>query len=70
VSGKEDSLDGLKENVIVGRLILAGTGSVMNRLRRIAADRDKAIIAQREAEAPALDVQESSFEDAQVAAND
>jgi hypothetical protein len=42
----------------------------MNRLRRIAADRDKAIIAQREVEAPALDVQESSFEDAQVAAND
>jgi len=70
VSGKEDTLDGLKENVIVGRLIPAGTGSVMNRLRRIAADRDKAIIAQREAEAPALDVQESSFEDAQVAAND
>ena len=70
VSGKEDTLDGLKENVIVGRLIPAGTGSVMNRLRRIAADRDKAIIAQREAEAPALGVQESFFEDAQVAAND
>ena len=70
VSGKEDTLDGLKENVIVGRLIPAGTGSVMNRLRRIAADRDKAIIAQREAEAPVLDVQESSFEDAQIAAND
>ena len=70
VSGKEDTLDGLKENVIVGRLIPAGTGSVMNRLRRIAADRDKAIIAQREAEAPVLDVQESSLEDAQVAAND
>src|SRR5262249_20034836 len=26
VSGKEDTLDGLKENVIVGRLIPAGTG--------------------------------------------
>ena len=59
VSGKEDTLDGLKENVIVGRLIPAGTGSVMNRLRRIAADRDKAIMAQREAEAPALEVQDS-----------
>jgi DNA-directed RNA polymerase subunit beta' len=70
VSGKEDTLDGLKENVIVGRLIPAGTGSVMNRLRRIAADRDKAIIAQREAETPVLDVQESPFEDAHVAAND
>ena len=43
VSGKHDSLDGLKENVIVGRLIPAGTGSVMNRLRRIAADRDRAL---------------------------
>ena len=31
---------GLKENVIVGRLIPAGTGSVMARLREIAADRD------------------------------
>ena len=28
VSGKEDILNGLKENVIVGRLIHAGTGSV------------------------------------------
>ena len=68
VSGKEDTLDGLKENVIVGRLIPAGTGSVMNRLRRIAADRDKAIIAQREAEAPALEVQDNSFEDAEISA--
>jgi len=43
VSGKRDGLEGLKENVIVGRLIPAGTGSVMNRLRRIAADRDRAL---------------------------
>ena len=70
VSGKEDTLDGLKENVIVGRLIPAGTGSVMNRLRRIAADRDKAIIAQREAEASALELQESSFEDVEIGAED
>ena len=70
VSGKEDTLDGLKENVIVGRLIPAGTGSVMNRLRRIAADRDKAIIAQRESEAPALEVQDTSFEDAEMSAED
>ena len=41
VSGKEDSLMGLKENVIVGRLIPAGTGAVMNRLREIAAKRDR-----------------------------
>jgi len=41
VSGKVDDLAGLKENVIVGRLIPAGTGSVMNRLRAIAAQRDR-----------------------------
>jgi DNA-directed RNA polymerase subunit beta' len=41
VSGKRDNLIGLKENVIVGRLIPAGTGSVMNNFRQVAADRDK-----------------------------
>ena len=40
-AGKIDSLMGLKENVIVGRLIPAGTGAVMNRLRAIAAGRDQ-----------------------------
>ena len=43
VSGKIDGLEGLKENVIVGRLIPAGTGSVVKRLRRVASDRDKAL---------------------------
>ncbi|MEB3702731.1 DNA-directed RNA polymerase subunit beta' [Candidatus Bealeia paramacronuclearis] len=41
VSGKVDTLNGLKENIIVGRLIPVGTGSVMNRLRHIARERDK-----------------------------
>ncbi|MBY0430140.1 MAG: DNA-directed RNA polymerase subunit beta', partial [Rhodospirillales bacterium] len=41
VSGKIDTLLGLKENVIVGRLIPAGTGAVMNRLREVAARRDR-----------------------------
>ncbi len=41
VSGKKDRLVGLKENVIVGRLIPAGTGSMMNRMRRIAEERDQ-----------------------------
>ena len=41
VSGKIDALQGLKENVIVGRLIPAGTGSVMNRFRRVATERDR-----------------------------
>jgi DNA-directed RNA polymerase subunit beta' len=41
VNGKIDSLEGLKENVIVGRLIPAGTGAVVNRLKAVAAQRDK-----------------------------
>lgn len=44
VSGKMDGLVGLKENVIVGRLIPAGTGSVVNRLRSIAAAKDKEML--------------------------
>ena len=54
VSGKKDQLEGLKENVIVGRLIPAGTGSVMNRLKRIAADRDR-VLAPVPEKAPALE---------------
>ena len=42
VNGKADTLDGLKENVIVGRLIPAGTGAMMNRLREVAVKRDAA----------------------------
>jgi DNA-directed RNA polymerase subunit beta' len=41
VNGKVDTLDGLKENVIVGRLIPAGTGSYMHSIKRVAAERDK-----------------------------
>lgn len=33
ISGKMDELVGLKENVIVGRLIPAGTGSIVNKLK-------------------------------------
>jgi DNA-directed RNA polymerase subunit beta' len=47
VQGKTDSLLGLKENVIVGRLIPAGTGSVMNRMREIAAERDRELLANK-----------------------
>ena len=56
VSGKVDSLEGLKENVIVGRLVPAGTGSVMNRYKRIAASRDKELALQEaETALPMLD---------------
>ncbi|NDA48612.1 MAG: DNA-directed RNA polymerase subunit beta', partial [Alphaproteobacteria bacterium] len=47
VNGKVDTLEGLKENVIVGRLIPAGTGAAMSKLRRIAAMRDELIVAQK-----------------------
>ena len=40
VQGKVDTLNGLKENVIVGRLIPAGTGAAMNRIRVTATSRD------------------------------
>ena len=43
VSGRVDKLVGLKENVIVGRLIPAGTGAMMNKSRELAADRDREI---------------------------
>jgi DNA-directed RNA polymerase subunit beta' len=47
VQGKQDQLIGLKENVIVGRLIPAGTGAGMNRLRVAASSRDAALRVQQ-----------------------
>lgn len=44
---------GLKENVIVGRLIPAGTGGATHTIKRIAAERDAKIIADRREEAAA-----------------
>ena len=55
VNGKVDTLEGLKENVIVGRLIPAGTGAAMSKIRSIATMRDTLILAQKaeESEQPA-----------------
>ncbi|SNT38898.1 DNA-directed RNA polymerase subunit beta' [Tropicimonas sediminicola] len=53
VQGKRDKLVGLKENVIVGRLIPAGTGGATQRVRRIAQERDQKVIEARQAEAEA-----------------
>jgi DNA-directed RNA polymerase subunit beta' len=47
VNGKVDTLEGLKENVIVGRLIPAGTGAAMSKIRRVAATRDEMILQQK-----------------------
>jgi DNA-directed RNA polymerase subunit beta' len=57
VNGKADTLEGLKENVIVGRLIPAGTGGMLRRFRKVAAKRDELIAKERaksEAENAAL----------------
>ena len=49
VNGKIDHLEGLKENVIVGTLIPAGTGAMAHQLRGIARRRDELILEQKEA---------------------
>ena len=48
---KRDKLVGLKENVIVGRLIPAGTGGATSAMRKIAAERDNKVIEARREEA-------------------
>ena len=48
VNGKTDALEGLKENVIVGRLIPAGTGGMLTRLNKIASHRDDLILEERQ----------------------
>jgi len=47
VNGKIDTLEGLKENVIVGRLIPAGTGGMLRRIRKEAARRDELIAKEK-----------------------
>ena len=78
VQGKVDKLIGLKENVIVGRLIPAGTGSYTADVKQVAAERDQVIIDSQPVEeiedelgdAPALTADESaSGDDAKEAAN-
>jgi DNA-directed RNA polymerase subunit beta' len=61
IGGKIDTLDGLKENVIVGRLVPAGTGGMISRLKKVASHRDDLIVEERgrsgkveRAEEPAL----------------
>ena len=55
VQGKEDMLEGLKENVIVGRLIPAGTGSNLRVYQKLANDRDEQFLADKAAAAPQLE---------------
>jgi DNA-directed RNA polymerase subunit beta' len=48
IKGKVDPLNGLKENVIVGRLVPAGTGHVKNLWNKKALDDDSNFIAEQD----------------------
>jgi len=48
IKGKVDKLSGLKENVIVGRLVPAGTGSVKNLWNKKAVEDDNKYLAEQE----------------------
>ena len=70
VQGKRDKLVGLKENVIVGRLIPAGTGGATSRVKKIASDRDQTVIEARRSDAEEaaalaapMEVMDTGFDD-------
>ena len=48
IKGKVDPLNGLKENVIVGRLVPAGTGSIKNKWNKKALEDDNNFIAEQD----------------------
>ena len=48
IKGKVDTLEGLKENVIVGRLVPAGTGHIKNNWNRNAIEADNKFLADKE----------------------
>ena len=52
IKGKVDKLAGLKENVIVGRLVPAGPGSIKNNWNRTALDDDKKFLTEQETSEP------------------
>ncbi len=65
VAGKSDNLKGLKENIIVGRLIPVGTGSVVNNAKHIAAERDREALNNNQ---PAEQIEEAAASDEDVVA--
>ena len=48
IKGKVDPLNGLKENVIVGRLVPAGTGNIKNRWNNKALEEDNNFLSEQE----------------------
>ena len=53
IKGKVDPLNGLKENVIVGRLVPAGTGHIKNKWNRSAIEADNKFLADQDKLEPA-----------------
>jgi len=71
VQGKVDTLEGLKENVIVGRLIPAGTGGHMRKMAKVAHKRDqKQLAANEAARAEALPAEIAEAAEAESASPD
>ena len=56
-------MSGLKENVIVGRLIPAGTGTVLRSLKKVAAQNDKEIQSLKEEAAQAQQIEHQQAEE-------
>ena len=50
IKGKVDKLKGLKENVIVGRLVPAGTGTVKTKWNHLAKEKDKKYLSEKAAQ--------------------
>jgi DNA-directed RNA polymerase subunit beta' len=48
IKGKVDPLNGLKENVIVGRLVPAGTGNIKNKWNKDAIEADNKFLAEQD----------------------
>ncbi len=65
VNGKIDTLEGLKENVIVGRLIPAGTGGALQRYSHVAEKRDRMILDERAKLAAEQEAEAQAAADAQ-----
>ncbi len=68
VQAKVDRLEGLKENVIVGRLIPAGTGGMLRRFKEIAGKRDELILEEKRKAAEKLAKQAEAEATAALAA--
>lgn len=61
IKGKVDKLKGLKENVIVGRLVPAGTGSIKNKWNYLAIEKDKKYLSEKATEKATEKVVEQSI---------